>query len=92
VYDVRHANIVEPETRQHQLLTETWLEAARDQYDDAAERLNAAYVLFEKHNRIADHTAQLLARLSRLSLPAATLTTIATWRKQIAERHTPLRD
>jgi eukaryotic-like serine/threonine-protein kinase len=90
--EARRTELVEPETRQHQLLTETWLAAADEAFADAAERLGAAYALFEGHGRIADHTAQLLARLSRLKLPAESRSTIAAWRRLIGERNRRLED
>lgn len=81
--EVRRIELIEHEPRQHLLLTETWLEASVDHYEEASIRLNAAYSLFEEHGRIADHTTQLLARLSRLRLPSESLAIVAAWRRRI---------
>lgn len=90
--EARRLEVVEHEVRQHLLLTEAWLEASTERYVEAAERLHAAFALFQQHERVADHTAQLLARLSRLNLPADCISTIAAWRRCIGERSNSLRD
>jgi len=88
--EARRIEVFEPEARQHQLLTEAWLEAAAERYATAAERLTAAFDLFEDNGRVADHTSQLLARLSRLTLPTECQAKVATWRRRIGDRNHPV--
>ncbi len=85
--EARRIEVIEPETRQHQLLTETWLEAAQEHYAIGAERLTAAYSLFRENGRIADHTSQLLARLSRLKFSNDSLSIVDAWRRQIGGKN-----
>jgi serine/threonine protein kinase/tetratricopeptide (TPR) repeat protein len=85
--EARRFETVEPEIRQHQLLTEAWFEVDTHAYDEASARLCSAFALFEEHQRAADHTAQLLARLSRTQLSTKALDTVTHWRRLIAERN-----
>jgi hypothetical protein len=90
--DARRIEVIEPEVKQHQLLTEAWYEVDTLALEEASARVCSAYALFEEHQRIADHTAQLLARLSRTQLSAKALDTVSRWRRLIAERNRRLRD
>jgi tetratricopeptide (TPR) repeat protein len=90
--EARRIEAVEPEVKQHQLLTEAWYEVDTQHFDEASARVVSAYALFEEHQRIADHTAQLLARLSRTAVSTKALDTITSFRRLIAERNRRLRD
>jgi serine/threonine protein kinase/tetratricopeptide (TPR) repeat protein len=90
--EARRTEVIEPEVKQHQLLTEAWFEVETLATGEASARVCSAFALFEEHQRIADHTAQLLARLSRTSVSAKALDIVTRWRRLIAERNRRLRD
>lgn len=85
----KRLDVVEPEIKQHLLLTEAWANMDMLRFDTAAEHIASAFALFREHQRVADHTAQLLARLSRTALTSRALDTVAQWRQLIAERNRP---
>jgi len=90
--EARLVEVVEPEVKQHQLLTEAWLEVDSRRFDEGSGRVLSAFALFEDHQRVADHTAQLLSRLSRTPLSAKALDAVNRWRRLIAERNRRTRD
>jgi serine/threonine protein kinase/tetratricopeptide (TPR) repeat protein len=88
----RRLEIIEPEVKQHLLLTDAWLDMESLRFEDASQRILSAFALFEDHQRVADHTAQLLARLSRTPLSAKAQSVLVRWRRVIAERNRRTRE
>ncbi len=58
----RRVAIVEPELKQHLLLTETWLALEQNDAQRSHEKLSAAASAFREIHVVGDHTPQLLAR------------------------------
>jgi serine/threonine protein kinase/tetratricopeptide (TPR) repeat protein len=61
--------LVEAETRQHLLLSKSWLLHSQGHYDEACAELGAARIAFGESLRTGDHARQLVTRLAQLAWP-----------------------
>jgi serine/threonine protein kinase/tetratricopeptide (TPR) repeat protein len=84
--DCAEIRVEEAEPRQHYLLTEAWLELLEGKSERAYEALEAAADVFGQRARIGDHTAHLLARLSRLAWPPHVIERIEAWMALLSDR------
>ena len=82
----RRVTAVEPELKQHLLLTDTWLALEQDEVERSHEKLIAAATVFREVHVVGDHTPQLLARFSRYHLSEKARTELDVWRSTIAEK------
>jgi hypothetical protein len=74
----------EPEPKQHDLLTRSWLELETGEVDAAYDYLKRAQAVFPDPARVGDHVPHLLARLSRRIWPVPeALDLIDDWRASI---------
>jgi serine/threonine protein kinase/tetratricopeptide (TPR) repeat protein len=82
----RRVAVVEPEPKQHLLLTDTWLALEQNDAERAYERLSAASTAFREIHVVGDHTPQLLARFSRYHWSETARVELENWRAAIAEK------
>jgi len=82
----RRVAIVEPELRQHLLLTETWLAIEENDSERALDRLAAASSAFREIHVVGDHAPQLLARFTRYRWPEQGRLELEAWRNALGER------
>ncbi|MET0591424.1 MAG: hypothetical protein ABW133_01910, partial [Polyangiaceae bacterium] len=88
--------LAEAETRQHLLLSKSWLAYTEGRREDAQSDLEAARQCFRDTRSSGDHTRQLLARLAELGWPKYERKLIEDWRTelgaQIRRRDTPVKE
>jgi tetratricopeptide (TPR) repeat protein len=86
--------LAEAETRQHLLLSKSWLAHAEGRRDEAQVNLEAARQCFRDPRCSGDHTRQLLARLSEFGWAKDGRKIIDDWRTELGgrRRETPLQD
>jgi tetratricopeptide (TPR) repeat protein len=82
----RRISVVEPEWKQHLLLTETWLAIEENDAEKALERLGAASTVFREIHVVGDHTPQLLARFARYRWLDQGRIELESWRNALGER------
>jgi len=78
--------LAEAETRQHLLLSKSWLAFAEGRREEAAADLAAARRCFSDPGCSGDHTRQLLARLAELRWPKLERKMIDDWRTELGGR------
>ncbi len=88
----RRVNLVEPEPKQHLLLTSAWLALEQGEPDKAYEQLSTASRVFKEIHVVGDHTPQLLARFSRYNLPEAAWVELEAWRAALVEKSRRAKD
>jgi tetratricopeptide (TPR) repeat protein len=82
----REVSVKEPEPRQHYLLTRAWFQFESGDAVSAREALAAALKVFSRPWQVGDHTPHLLARLTRLEWPEASVVEeVEQWRKVIGD-------
>jgi tetratricopeptide (TPR) repeat protein len=74
----------EAEAKQHRHLTLAWLAYHEGRFHEAAKEIDAARAAF-KDSRTGDHTAQLLARFSRMAWPKPAGGRIAGWMRALGK-------
>ena len=86
--------LAEAETRQHLLLSKSWLAFNEGRREDAMSDLEAARQCFRDPRCSGDHTRQLLARLAELRWPTTGRKLIDDWRSELGgrKRETPIKD
>ena len=77
---------LDPEPRQHLLVTRAWLHLSLHQSNLAADALVAASQVYGEASRSGDHTPHLLARLARFAWPDPAATRLKSWRSLLADR------
>ena len=82
----RRVAAVEPELKQHLLLTDTWLALEQNEVERSHEKLIAAATVCREVHVVGDHTPQLLARFSRYHLSEKARTELDVWRSTIVEK------
>lgn len=82
----RRINLVEPEPKQHLLLTDAWLALEHNDVERAYQHLSAASTVFREIHVVGDHTPQLLARFSRYHWPDSARVELETWRAALVEK------
>jgi len=88
----RRIATVEPELKQHLLLTEAWLAMEEADAQKAVDRLGAASSAFREIHVVGEHTPQLLARFSRFRWPESGRVELETWRSVLGERSRRTKD
>ena len=83
---------MEPQLKQHLLLTEAWLAMEEADVQKASDRLGAASSAFREIHVVGEHTPQLLARFSRLRWPESGRVELETWRSVLGERSRRTKD
>jgi len=78
--------LAEAETRQHLLLSKSWLAFTEGRREEAASDLEAARQCFRDPRCSGDHTRQLLARLSELRWATHERKLIDEWRAELGSR------
>jgi len=78
--------LAEAETRQHLLLSKSWLAFSEGRGEEATSDLEAARRCFRDPGCSGDHTRQLLARLSELRWPKVGRKIIDDWRSDLGGR------
>jgi tetratricopeptide (TPR) repeat protein len=86
--------LAEAETRQHLLLSKSWLAYSEGRRDEATSDLEAARLCFRDPRCSGDHTRQLLARLSDLRWPKTARKILDDWRNDLGgrRRETPTKE
>jgi tetratricopeptide (TPR) repeat protein len=85
--------LAEAETRQHLLLSKSWLAFREGRREEATTDLEAARLCFRDPRCSGDHTRQLLARLSELRWPKNGRKIIDDWRTDLGgRRQTPTKE
>jgi hypothetical protein len=86
--------LAEAETRQHLLLSKSWLAFSEGRREDATNHLDEARQCFRDPRCSGDHTRQLLARLSDLRWPKMGRKIIDDWRTELGgrRRETPVKE
>jgi tetratricopeptide (TPR) repeat protein len=86
--------LAEAETRQHLLLSKSWLAHTEGRREEAQQNLEAARQCFRDPRSSGDHTRQLLARLSEFGWPKDGRKIIDDWRTELGsrKRDTPAKD
>ena len=82
----RRISAVEPEPKQHLLLTDAWLALEQGETERAYERLSTASTVFREIHVVGDHTPHLLARFSRYHWPEKARVELETWRVALVEK------
>jgi hypothetical protein len=86
--------LAEAETRQHLLLSKSWLAFNEGRREEATSDLEAARQCFRDPRCSGDHTRQLLARLAELRWPTPGRKIIDDWRNELGarKRETPAKE
>jgi hypothetical protein len=78
--------LTEAETRQHLLISKSWLAFGEGRREDAVRDLRGARKCFRDPRCSGDHTRQLLGRLAELRWPKPERKFIDEWRHDLGAR------